>query len=104
MAKNELKLNKEMPFITKLSDDTWKVDTKVGTFTLQEQEWEKVERARKRAPNSTDIALVSDSIIEFNGTKRTFGEEELGKMKGSVIFRLLAAINQIYEVDDFLSE
>jgi hypothetical protein len=94
----------EKHWLRQLNEDHWLVKTKKGIFQLQELEWDKVDRAKKRNDKSPELSIISESIVGFNGKKFTAGELEIKTWKGSVVMRLLAAINSIYEVDDFLSE
>ena len=85
------------------------VKTKEGDFELEEQPYEKIVQAKKRFtrtnPNGireTDndklqLALISESLV----TPKK-GELELMKFKGSTVFRLSYAINQLYDLASFL--
>jgi hypothetical protein len=93
-------------WLVKTDEEHWLVKTRMGIFKIKELEWDKMERARKRAGDKGEpmIFVLSDSIVGKDGEQASFGEVEIRKWKGSTVLRLVAAMNFIYEVDDFLQQ
>jgi len=91
-------------WIASFDEEHWLVKTKKGIFKLQELEWDKIDKARKRNEKAPQETVLSESIVGLDGKPYTVGELEIRTWKGSIVMRLLAAINTIYEVSDFLQE
>jgi hypothetical protein len=96
--------NAKKPWMRQTDDETWLVKTKRGIFKLKELDWDRIERAKKRNEKAPQMALLSDSIVGLDGRKFSAGEEEIKTWKGSIVIRLMDAINTIYEIEDFLQD
>jgi hypothetical protein len=103
-------MNKKMPEWLELKDNgNYVVDTKDGKFELQDIEYEKTMKARKRITRTDhqgnesidgvkfQMALISESLVE---PKK--GELEIMKLKSSSVIRLSYAINEMYDLQSFL--
>ena len=94
-------------FTRELENGNLLVTTKDGEFELEEQTWNVIEKAKKRASAAKideDIAMLSCSVVKINGEDKKIGELELIELKGSSILRLKFAINKHYGLMDFLPE
>jgi hypothetical protein len=99
--KTELK-----PWLFELADGSYEVHTKDGIFGMEDVEYDKIDRARKRGEKSgtENKCVLSELIISVNSEKKKLGELEIGKFKSSSVMRMIYVMNEIMGISDFLSK
>jgi len=86
------------------------VHTKQGDFELQEMPYKTVTNAKKRATRFQNgnesinadlwqLMLISESLV-----KPVLPELEIEELNGSTVFKLIKAVNQLYDLNSFLQE
>jgi hypothetical protein len=95
---------KNLEWYKELENGSYEVNTKDGVFVLNDVEYDRIQKARKRgeSTDNIEVCVLSEMIISKDGEKGKIGEMEIKKYKSSSVMRLLFIMNEVMGVQDFL--
>lgn len=87
-----------------LENGNYVVETKDGSFELEDCSSEALENAKNRNKGSEIYGILSALIVAKDGQKQRIGELTLKKYKASTILKLQVASEKVLGGEDFLLE